>query len=157
MAAIHFDEKSAHIVDLGNVYLNGTNNTDSTSLDINSEDDCCDVGSVLEPVLASSDMTKEVSTSKTPVSTRGEFANISLQGSMGIASSPLTDGKYSVFPCITPKLAKPTVSLSLIEGPSDNMSARPTVEEVIAFGGISRPSGVRTSKRLGGQANVDMP
>ncbi|XP_047087058.1 uncharacterized protein LOC124698622 [Lolium rigidum] len=71
-------------------------------------------------------MTKEVSTSKAPVSTRGEFANISLQGSMGIASSPLTD-------------------------------ARPTVEEVIAFGGISRPSGVRTSKRLGSQANVDMP
>jgi hypothetical protein len=38
------------------------------------------------------------------------------------------------------------------------MTARPTVEEVIAFGGIPKSSlGVRTSARLGGQPTVDMP
>jgi hypothetical protein len=157
MSDIHFDGKSAHIVDMGNVYINSTNSTHSTSFPINSEDVCCDVGSVVEPILVSSDMTKEVSTVKNPVSTRGEFASVSLQGSIGIASSPMTGGKHSGSPCSAPNLARSTVSLSLIECPSDNMSARPTVEEVIAFGGIPKPSGVRTSKRLGCHADVDMP
>jgi hypothetical protein len=49
------------------------------------------------------------------------------------------------------------VSLSLIENSVDNVPARPTMEEVIAFGGIPQPSlDVRTSARLGGQPDGDM-
>jgi hypothetical protein len=41
---------------------------------------------------------------------------------------------------------------------NDNMSLYPSTEEVIAFGGIPQPTaGVRSSKRLGGQPDADMP
>ncbi|KAK1629024.1 hypothetical protein QYE76_003363 [Lolium multiflorum] len=40
----------------------------------------------------------------------------------------------------------------------DHVSHCPSIEEVIAFGGIPRPTGgVRSSARLGGQPNADMP
>jgi hypothetical protein len=46
---------------------------------------------------------------------------------------------------------------SLIEVSPDIMPANPTVEEVIAFGGIPKPSsGVRSSARLGSQMDGDM-
>jgi hypothetical protein len=44
-----------------------------------------------------------------------------------------------------------------MEIPSVNLTDRPTVEEVIAFGGIPKSSlGTRSSARLGGQPGVDM-
>jgi hypothetical protein len=149
MSAILLDGKKAHSDDMGNFYINNTHVTDSTSYPLNSEDVLYDVGSVLEPNLVNISETKDGTTIKAPMSTRGEFANMSLQGSMGIASSPMSGGKHSVFPCSTPNSAKSTISISLIEGPSYNISARPTLEEVIAFGGIHKPSSVRTSKILG--------
>jgi hypothetical protein len=70
-----------------------------------------------------------------------------LQGSIGVASSPQTNGK--VFDAISPQSSNNPCSLSVIE--SDNLSHYPSTEEVIAFGGIPKPTlGVRSSTRLGG-------
>ncbi|KAK1602601.1 hypothetical protein QYE76_016870 [Lolium multiflorum] len=49
-----------------------------------------------------------------------------------------------------------TPSLSVVE--NDSVSHCPSIEEVIAFGGIPKPNmDVRSSSRLGGQPNADMP
>jgi hypothetical protein len=49
-----------------------------------------------------------------------------------------------------------TQTISFVE--NDSVSHCPSIEEVIAFGGIPKPnSGVRSSIRLGGQPNADMP
>jgi hypothetical protein len=46
--------------------------------------------------------------------------------------------------------------LSLIE--TNDQAQYPSLEEVIAFGGIQKPTaGVRSSTRLGSQPNADMP
>jgi hypothetical protein len=77
---------------------------------------------------------------------------------MGIASSPMAESKSTLFSWTSPVTAKSTVALSLIECSSEKLSVCPTLEEVIAFGGIPKTSlGVRTSKRLGCQSDVDMP
>jgi hypothetical protein len=56
----------------------------------------------------------------------------------------------------SPKIDIPIRTLSLIENVS--VSHCPTIEEVIAFGGIPKPTTVvRSSTRLGGQPNADMP
>jgi hypothetical protein len=81
-----------------------------------------------------------------------------LQDSMGIASYPRTDGKAPVLWLDSSNTAKSIFCLSLIECSPENMPVQPTIEEVITFGGIPKPSlDVRTSKRLGGQPGVDMP
>jgi hypothetical protein len=108
---------------------------------------------VLEPNLVSSlEQTKGGITDEVLVTTREGLANIGLQDSMGIASYPRTDGKAPVLSLDSSNTAKSNFSLSLIECSPENIPVRPTIEEVIGFGGIPKPSlDVRTSKRLGGQ------
>jgi hypothetical protein len=51
-----------------------------------------------------------------------------------------------------------TSSVSLSEIENERVSHLPSTEEVIAFGGIPKPSnGLRSSSRLGSQPNADMP
>jgi hypothetical protein len=51
-----------------------------------------------------------------------------------------------------------TSSVSLSEIENERVSHFPSTEEVIAFGGIPKPSnGLRSSSRLGSQPNADMP
>jgi hypothetical protein len=72
-----------------------------------------------------------------------------LQGSMRIASFPRSNGESY-------KCSNNSCSLSLIE--NGTKSLYPSTEEVIAFGGIPKPTTVlRSSARLGGQPNADMP
>jgi hypothetical protein len=72
---------------------------------------------------------------------------------MGIASSPQTAGKpLHTISAITNN----SCSLSLIG--TNDQAQYPSLEEVIAFGGIQKPNaGVRSSTRLGSQPNADMP
>jgi hypothetical protein len=74
---------------------------------------------------------------------------VGTQGVMGIASSSKPNGESSTF-------LSPSCSLSLIE--NDTETHFISTEEVIAFGGIPKPSAMlRSSNRLSGQSNVDMP
>jgi hypothetical protein len=78
----------------------------------------------------------------------------SLQGTMGVASSSRTNGK--VFDALSDS-PQPNNPCPLLIIESDNMSRYPSTEEVIAFGGIPKPTlGVRSSTWLGGQPNADM-
>jgi hypothetical protein len=87
----------------------------------------------------------------------GNVASMGMKGSVGVASSPLSSGKPVHNAWTSPSEVKSKVCLSLIENSSDNMAVCPTMEEVIAFGGIPQPSlDVRTSARLGGQPGGDM-
>lgn len=80
-----------------------------------------------------------------------------MKGSMGVASSPVPSGKSFLSTGAFSFKEKSNVSLTLIETPVDNLAVRPTMEEVIAFGGIPQPSlGVRSSIRIGGQPGGDM-
>jgi hypothetical protein len=74
--------------------------------------------------------------------------NAGLKISSGVASSSKTNGnKFMSHDKNT------SCSLSLIESPFDEVAFRPPTEEVIAFGGIPKPTqGVRSSSRLGGPA-----
>jgi hypothetical protein len=121
--------------------------------------DSCGAGSVLEPnLVCSPEQTKGGITDEVLMTTREGLSNIGLQDSMGIASSPRKNGKTPLFSWASLNTANSTFSLSLIECSCENMSAQPTMEEVIAFGGIPKASlGVRTSNRLGCQPGVDMP
>jgi hypothetical protein len=88
---------------------------------------------------------------------QGVGTSISMKESMGVASSFASSGKPLVSTGSSPVKEKSNVSLSLIENSMDNLAVRPTVEEVIAFGGIPQPPlGVRSSTRLGGQLGGDM-
>jgi hypothetical protein len=50
----------------------------------------------------------------------------------------------------------PTSYIAVVE--NDYVSFCPSIEEVIAFGGVPKPNmDVRSSSRLGGQPNADMP
>jgi hypothetical protein len=90
--------------------------------------------------------------------TATEGPGTGLQGSMGIASSLRTNCKDSVAKSDSSKNSNSTCSLSLIESSSDIVSLYPSTEEVIAFGGIPKPThGGRSSSRLGFQPNADMP
>jgi hypothetical protein len=72
-----------------------------------------------------------------------------LRGSMGTASSPKANGKSLSLFWSPSKSTKAPLSLSLIESSSTNVPVRPTMEEVIAFGGIPKAStGVRSSSKL---------
>jgi hypothetical protein len=79
-----------------------------------------------------------------------------LQSLMGIASSMKMKGKSSISFQSSSSHTKTHLSLSLIES-SSNVIVPPTLEEVIAFGGIAKAStGVRSGSRLEGQLDVDM-
>jgi hypothetical protein len=79
---------------------------------------------------------------------------VDLQGTMRDASSMKSTGESCVDE--SPTFDVPIQTFSLIE--NDSVSHCPTIEEVIAFGGILKPTtGVRSSTRLGGQPNADMP
>jgi hypothetical protein len=125
---------------------------------LHDEDDFCAAGSVLKSTLVGSlEQDKGDSMNKVLMATREGPTNMGLQDSMGIASSPRADGKSSGSSCVLPNNAMPPFSLSLMDCSSKNMSVRPTMEEVIAFGGIPKASlDVRTT-RLGRQPGVDMP
>jgi hypothetical protein len=73
MSAILFDGKKAHSANMANFYINNTHGTDSTSYPLNSEDVLYDVGSVLEPNLVNISETKDGTTIKAPMSTRGSL------------------------------------------------------------------------------------
>jgi hypothetical protein len=74
---------------------------------------------------------------------------VGLQGLMGVASSPKPNGESFLIP-------SSSCSLTLIE--NDTLTHFPSTEEVIVFGGIPKPSaGLRSSTRLGGQPNADIP
>jgi hypothetical protein len=126
---------------------------------LHDEDDFCAAGSVLKSTLVGSlEQDKGDSMNKVLMATREGPTNMGLQDSMGIASSPRANGKVPVPSWSSPNTTKSPFSLSLIESSSDIVSVRPTTEEVIAFGGIPKAStGVRSSNRLGGQPNVDLP
>jgi hypothetical protein len=68
----------------------------------------CDVG-LLEPNLVGSmEQTKEGSTDEVVSTTMEGLTNLGLQDSMGIASSPKTNGKSPVFSWVSPNNAKNT-------------------------------------------------
>jgi hypothetical protein len=116
-----------------------------------------DAGLVMKPTLVSSlEQTRGGVLEDFVVNAREGPGNIGRQGLMGIASSPRTNGKDSVSAWASP--TNSPCSSSLIESSSDIVSLFPSTEEVIAFGGISKPTnGVRSSTRLCGQPNADMP
>jgi hypothetical protein len=87
------------------------------------------------------------------VQNKGEKFGVGLQNTMRDASSMKANGELSHFE-YSPK--SHTCDLSLVE--NDSFSHCPFIEEVIAFGGIPKPTSVvRSSARLGGQPNADMP
>jgi hypothetical protein len=111
-----------------------------------------DAGLAMKPKIVSSlEQTKGDILEDLLVNASEGQGNIGLQGSMGIASSPKTNGKDSVLASALPYNKILTCSLSLIESPSDVPASRPSTEEVIAFGRIPKPTlGVRSSTWLGG-------
>jgi hypothetical protein len=119
----------------------------------NAQDVSHNAGLVLEPDMVSSLEQTNLGKNDDVSMTKGEgLIGTGLQDSMGIASYPRTDGKAPVLPLDSSNTAKSNFSLSLIECSPENIPVRPTIEEVIGFGGILKPLlDVRTSKRLGGQ------
>jgi hypothetical protein len=86
---------------------------------------------------------------------KGEKNTVDLQGRMN-ASPMKTTGESSTSLKESSNIASHTLSLTVIE--NDNVSHYPSTEEMIAFGGIPKPTiGVRLSTRLGRQPNDDMP
>jgi hypothetical protein len=119
----------------------------------NAQDVSHNAGLVLEPDMVSSLEQTNLAKNDDVSMTKGEgLIGTGLQDSMGIASYPRTDGKAPVLSLDSSNTAKSNFSLSLIECSPENIPVRPTIEEVIGFGGILKPLlDVRTSKRLGGQ------
>jgi hypothetical protein len=121
--------------------------------------DFCNTGGGLAPILDTSvEKSNGDATVKVASVARGDVPTQDIHQLMGVASSQMSGGKSLGTSWSPPLVAKYNVRLSLIENSSNSMTARPTVEEVIAFGGIPKSSlGARTSARLGGQPSVDMP
>jgi hypothetical protein len=113
-----------------------------------------DAGLAMKPKIVSSlEQTKGDILEDLLVNASEGQGNIGLQGSMGIASSPRTTGKVLDTKSVS---LNNSCYLSLIE--TDTQSHYPSIEEVIAFGGIQKPTGgVRSSTRLGSHPNADMP
>jgi hypothetical protein len=81
---------------------------------------------------------------------------VDLHGRMREASPRKINGESPASFKIFSNIGTSSVSLSEIE--SERVSHLPSTEEVIAFGGIPKPSnGLRSSSRLGSQPNADMP
>ncbi|KAM0841956.1 hypothetical protein ACQ4PT_058679 [Festuca glaucescens] len=119
---------------------------------IHSESDVNDVAVSLEP----DDKQMGDAMGSSLVQKKGEKIAIDLQSTMRDASSMKTAGELPIHFENSSNNAMHTRSISLVE--NDSVSHCPSIEEVIAFGGIPKPNiGVRSSTRLGGQPNVDMP
>jgi hypothetical protein len=88
--------------------------------------------------------------------TKGEKSGMNLQNTMRDASCMKANGEIPLHvDCSTKNNILPC-ALSLVE--NDSVSLCPSIEDVIAFGGIPKPiSTGRSSTRLGGQPNADMP
>jgi hypothetical protein len=78
------------------------------------------------------------------------------QGIRRDASSMNSSGESPILPAFSSNNDIHNASVSIVDNGS--VSHCPSLEEIIAFGGIPKPSGnVRSSTRLGGQPNADMP
>jgi hypothetical protein len=90
------------------------------------------------------------------VQNKGEKFGVGLQNTMRDASYMKANGELNTHFEFSPKKHILSCDLSLVE--NDSFSHCPSIEEVIAFGGIPKPTSVvRSSARLGGQPNADMP
>jgi hypothetical protein len=90
------------------------------------------------------------------VQKKGEKFGVDLQNTMRDASCMKANGEIPLHFQYSPKNNLHSCALSLVE--NDSISHCPSIGEVIAFGGIPKPiSAVRSSTRLGGQPNADMP
>ncbi|KAM0837227.1 hypothetical protein ACQ4PT_061810 [Festuca glaucescens] len=79
---------------------------------------------------------------------KGEKNTVGLQGMMRNASSMKTIGESSTSFLDSSNIAMPTLSISLMEN-STNIPAQPSLDDIIAFGGIPKPSTeVRSSAGL---------
>jgi hypothetical protein len=120
---------------------------------------CVSHGSVVNDAatsLESVDKHMENAMGSTLVQKKGEKITVDLQGTMRNASPIKIVGESPIPFENSSKNAMHTRSLSLVE--NDSVSHCPSIEEVIAFGGIPKPTiGVRSSTQLGGQPNADMP
>jgi hypothetical protein len=86
-----------------------------------------------------------------------EEATIGLQCQMGTASSTKANGEPSASFLASSNSTLHTLSLSLMES-SPIIPVQPTLDDIIAFGGISKTStDVRSSSRLESRPDVDMP
>jgi hypothetical protein len=117
------------------------------------------VDGILEPVLFSSlERSNGDSSDKISMAKNGVSSNIGIRKPVGVVSSPMSDGKPLYNNDTSSVHARSNVGLSIMEIPSVNLTDRPTVEEVIAFGGIPKSSlGTRSSARLGCQPGMDIP
>ncbi|KAK1661842.1 hypothetical protein QYE76_050001 [Lolium multiflorum] len=87
---------------------------------------------------------------------KGEIPTVEFQGTMRDASSMNIAGGSFIPSDNSSNNDIYTTSISLVD--NDYVSHCPSREEVIAFGGIPKPTiGVRSSTRLGRQPNADMP
>jgi hypothetical protein len=105
------------------------------------------VGNTLKPLVTGSlEQSKGFFSDKSKVAQ----TNSGCKGTMGFDSSLTNKGMLLN--------DLPSCSLSLCELSSNDKGFCPTTEEVIAFGGIPKPTQqVRSSTRLGGQPNADVP
>jgi hypothetical protein len=111
-----------------------------------------DAGGVLHPNLAMS-LEQPVDGAREDhiLNKKEEDATTGLQSPMGNASSMKTKGKSPISFQSSSNITIPPLSLSLMES-SPNVLVQPTMEEIIAFGGIPKASiGVRSSSRLESQ------
>jgi hypothetical protein len=87
----------------------------------------------------------------------GDKATVGLQDMMGNASSTNTIAESFVSFLDSSNTVMPTFSISLMEN-SPNIPSQPTLDEIIAFGGIPKASNrVRSNARLENRPDVDIP
>jgi hypothetical protein len=87
---------------------------------------------------------------------KGKELGVDMPNKMRDASFLKNKGELPVHSECLHKKDMHMYDLSLVE--TDSVSHCPSIEEVIAFGGIPKPNSVvRSSARLGGQSNTDMP
>ncbi|KAK1696218.1 hypothetical protein QYE76_012915 [Lolium multiflorum] len=90
------------------------------------------------------------------VHNRQEISTFDSQGIRRDASSMNSSGGSPLLSVFSSNNDIHNASISIVDNGS--VSHCPSLEEIIAFGGIPKPSGnVRSSTRLGGQPNADMP
>jgi hypothetical protein len=151
--SVDYDANFDYVTRLGNSQQDGLISLSQT------DDEYDNAGVGLEAYVSNSGGLSNGSISnKVVLSTRGDVPHMGNHDSVRAAPSPISIGMTLGNSC-TPILdAKNKVGLSLIEVSSENLAVRPTMEEVIAFGGIPKPSlTARTSDRLGGRPGEDVP
>jgi hypothetical protein len=133
-------EQSSPIFTSEYIDCSESSKSDSEFFDVSNGANICDIGL---PKASNEDMMDIAMMNTT------NDHGVGTQGVMGIASSSKPNGESSTF-------LSPSCSLSLIE--NDTETHFISTEEVIAFGGIPKPSAMlRSSNRLSGQSNADMP